>query len=459
MTGSRWEVNETGRYRRRMASPQSAAVEAASPRVPRGVLIAAAVGLAVFVLGMQAGAMYYDIAGPLENVAWDLIGGPKRGRVIWVAFAMALISLTKEQRLKALGAALAIDVVFFLGRLPFDTRLTYGNGPFIALLAIGAIAWFRWEGKARTDTLKAVGLGLMLIVGTRMADTWLQITVASRPMVLDQYVQTADHSLGNPSWFVGRMLEASGPIVQRIIETVYIELPVGAMAVAIWQLRKGWPQHHIVRSFLLVAMIGPIFYVIFPVVGPIFAYGPLGESFALDPAAWPNTVPWDLTPQAFRFDDVTPRNCMPSLHTAWTVLIFVHTRRQPWAIRAFGTFWTVCTIIATLGMGWHYGVDLVAGVVFALAIESTVRDPERGWDRTRWGLVLGGLALHGVMLFSFRYLSVQMADYRFLSAVLLLGTMAITVLAFYRAFFVRPLPGAPSTVAADGEVTDSLTPA
>lgn len=433
-----------------MASRVSAGV---APRAPRGVLVAAAVGLVAFVLAMEITSRHYGFAGPTEHLIWDLVGGPKRGRVIWVAFALTLISLNKEQRIKAVGAALAIDALFFLARLPFDTRLTYGNGPFIVMLAIGAIAWTRWDGKDRSDALKAVGLGVMLIMGTKMSDTWLRITVEARPMVLDQFVQTADHALGNPSWFVGRALDASGPIVQRIIETVYIELPVGAMLVAIWQLRKGWPSHHIVRSFLLVAMIGPIFYLVFPVVGPIFAYGSLGGDFAIRGAPWPNAVPWDLTPQAFRFDDFTPRNCMPSLHTAWTVLIFVHTRRQPWAIRAFGTFWTVCTIIATLGMGWHYGVDLVAGVVFALAIESLVRDPERGWDPTRWSLVLGGFALHGAMLFAFRFLSVQMAEYRFLSAVLLLGSMATMILAFYRAFFVRPLPEGSDDAAQDEAVT------
>ena len=322
---------------------------AASRRLPRRVAIAVAVALAAFVLAMELGAWHYGFMGPTGHLLWDVGGGPKRGRVIWAALALALISLTKQQRIKALGAALAIDVVFVLARLPFDTRLTYGNGPFIVLLALGVIAFKRWDGKQREATLKAVGLGLLLIMGTKMSDAWLAITVHARPVVLDQYVQTADHALWNLSWWMGRVFDSSGIVVQRIIETVYIELPVGATLVAIWQLRKGWPSHHIVRSFLIIAFIGPIFYVIFPVVGPIYAYGHLGGDWAIMGAPWPSHVPWDLTPQAFRFDDITPRNCMPSLHTAWTVLIFIHTRRQPWAIRAFGTFWTACTIIATLG--------------------------------------------------------------------------------------------------------------
>lgn len=391
---------------------------------------------------MEFGAWHYGFMGPTGHFIWDVVGGPKRGRVIWVSLALALISLDRKQRIRAVGAALAIDVAFFLARLPFDTRLTYGNGPLIVLLALAVIAFKRWEGEQRDSALKAVGLGLMIIMGTKMSDAWLEITIHARPLVVDQYVQTADHALGNLSWWMGRMFDSSGIVVQRIIETVYIELPVGATLVAIWQLRKGWPSHHIVRSFLVIAFIGPIFYVLLPVVGPIFAYGPLGGDWAIMGAPWPSRVPWDLTPQAFRFDDITPRNCMPSLHTAWTVVIFVHTRRQPWAIRAFGTFWTICTLIATLALGRHYGVDLVAGVVFALTVESAVRDPERGWDRTRWSLIGGGFALHAAMLLSYRFLSVQMANYRVLSAVVLLGSMTAMILAFYWAFFLRPMPGA-----------------
>ena len=43
---------------------------------------------------------------------------------------------------------------------------------------------------------------------------------------------------------------------------------------------------------------------------------------------WPHTVPpLDHVPAALPFDTVTPRNCMPSMHTAWATTVFLHSRR------------------------------------------------------------------------------------------------------------------------------------
>ena len=66
------------------------------------------------------------------------------------------------------------------------------------------------------------------------------------------------------------------------------------------------------------------------------------------------------------FNEFTPRNCMPSLHTAWATAIFIHSREGPRLLRFAGAFWLIATLGATLGFGYHYGADIVAGVVFAL---------------------------------------------------------------------------------------------
>ncbi len=102
---------------------------------------------------------------------------------------------------------------------------------------------------------------------------------------------------------------------------------------------------------------------------------------------WPDTPPPITDPQPMPFDEITPRNCMPSLHTAWATAIFVHSRRGPRVLRFAGTFWLIATLTATLGFGYHYGVDLVAGVVFTLTIEAALRAQARGWDRSGIQLV------------------------------------------------------------------------
>jgi hypothetical protein len=404
---------------------------------PRWALAAGAASIVGFVLGMELAARRLSFDGPTVSLVREFAFGPERGRVLWAGLALAMVGLVPRARWWALGSAAVIDAGFIGVRFLLHDRPTYGNGALIVLAGLGVVAATRWSGQQRIDAIKGVCLGLLLVYASKMGDTWLRITASTRPMVLDQYVQTADHALGNPSWILGRWVDAGGVVVQRILETVYIDLPLGAMVVAVYQLRKGWVSHHLVRTFLAIGLVGPLLYLAFPVVGPMFAFGAEGRAWALS-HAWPNVAVNNLHPLAFRFDAVTPRNCMPSLHTAWALSIFLHSRRGPRWLRAFGTFWFTCTLLATLGFGWHYGVDLVAGVVFALTVEAVLRDPERGWGWFRWRLVGGGLLVLTGLLLSYRFLSVPMAEAPGVSGPAILAAMAAVAVAFHATFFAAP---------------------
>lgn len=404
---------------------------------PRWVLGAAAAVVAGFVLGMELAARRLAFDGPTVSLLREFAFGPERGRVLWAGLALAMVGLPTRARYWALGAAAALDAVFIGARFVLHGRPTYGNGALIVLAALGVVASTRWAGQRRIDALKGVLLGFLLVYASKMGDAWLRITASTRPMVLDQYVQTADHALGNPSWWLGRVVEASGAIGHHVLETVYIDLPLGAMIVAIYQLRKGWVPHHLVRTFLAIGLVGPLLYLLFPVVGPMFAFGAPGKGFALS-NAWPHTAVNNLHPAPFRFDGITPRNCMPSLHTAWALAIFLHSRRGPRWLRAFGTFWFTCTLLATLGFGWHYGVDLVAGIVFCLTVEAALRDPERGWGWFRWRLIGGGTVVFAGLLLSYRYLAVAMAESPGISGPAILAAMVAVIVAFHATFFAAP---------------------
>ncbi len=352
-----------------------------------------AAGIAILI-ALQVFASSRGFEGPLTSLLNDFVGTPKSASVPWAGLALAMVGLTNRQRVLALSSALVIDVVVAGIRYLAGGSLTVGNGAVIVLTAIGVWAGWKWSGEQRRNALMGVGLGALLIVATKFGDVWLHITVLAGPEVLDQYVQLADHALGNPSWVMGNIVDATGSVGYAVLHWVYIELPVAAIGVALYQLRKGWPSHHLVRTFLLIGLIGPVFYILFPVVGPIFAFGADGNGFQVGDF-WPSVVPFDLTPSPMPFDDATPRNCMPSLHTAWALALFLHSRQGPRWLRWGGTFWLVCTLSATLGFGYHYGVDLIAGVVLTLTLESALRAPDRGlglgsgasrrrWRRARW---------------------------------------------------------------------------
>ncbi|WP_329533180.1 phosphatase PAP2 family protein [Streptomyces sp. NBC_01450] len=425
-------------------------------RRPRARLWAVA-GVATlgFHIALEIVARRYGLPGPITNEVRDAVFAPKSGFLLYAGMALMMVVLTWRQRFIAAGAAIGIDVAFLVVRWAVGARTTdcdpVGTGALWVLLGCAVIAVTRRTGRERALLLKGVGLGLLLVVGRTIGDTWLFVTAKTRPAVLDQYVATADHALGNPSWLVGRIVTATGPIGFNMLHVVYGQLALAAVVVALYQLRnvaveRRFPGHHLLRTFLVIGLLGPAFYMIFPVVGPVFAYGtgvehwttaslwsqaPPSEHWAVADL-WPETPPPINTPHHMPFDEITPRNCMPSLHTAWATAIFIHSRKGPRILRIAGTLWLIATLGATLGFGYHYGADLIAGVVFTLTIEAALRSFDRGWDRSGIRLVAYGATVFAALLVSYRYLPLEMAEHPRVSGPFLILAMTSVVYGYVR---------------------------
>ncbi|WP_067852102.1 phosphatase PAP2 family protein [Nocardia shimofusensis] len=427
------------------ATDEHAARGTLPPRLGLRIVLA---GVPLLLIALQFVAMRGGFEGPLESLWKDYAGTPKSMSVPWAGLLLALVGISLRRRLIAVGAAVAIDLVAAGARLAAGEPPTIGNGPVLVLTALALIAWLRWRGIERRNALHAAALGALLILATKVGDVWLSLTVAASPEVLDEYVVLADHALGDPSWVMGRVLDTLGPVVYAVLHWVYIELPVAAIVVAAWQLRRvvdsgRWPAHYLVRTFLVLGLVGPLIYMFFPVVGPMFAYGADGQGFQVG-NYWPDMVPpIDRSPEAMPFDEATPRNCVPSMHTAWALAVFLHSRRDadgspaPRVLRWGGTFWLVATLVATLGFGYHYGVDLVAGAVLCLTVDSALRDPARGWGAFRVRLVAGGATLLIAQLLAYRYLAVEMADHPVLAGGIVLALLAGMVAAYHATWFAK----------------------
>ncbi|MFJ4526596.1 phosphatase PAP2 family protein [Streptomyces sp. NPDC088810] len=409
-------------------------------------MIWVAVGVAAlgFMVVLEIVARRYGQPGPLTSQVGELVFAPKPGP-LYGGLALMMVVLTWRQRLIAAGIAIGIDVVFVLVRWAIGAEMTdgryFGNGALWVMSGYAVVAVTRRTGQERVLLLKGVGLGLLLVAGRKTGDTWLFITSKARPAVLDQYVATADHALGNPSWLVGRIVRATDPIGTHLLHLVYAQLAVAAVVVALYQLRnvaveRRFPSHHLVRTFLVIGLLGPGIYMLFPVVGPVFAYGPGasgtgGVQWAVA-NLWPDTPPSITAPHPMSYDEITPRNCMPSLHTAWATAIFIHSRKGPQLLRYAGTFWLIATLTATLGFGYHYGVDLVAGVVFALTIEAALRSLDHGWDRRGIQLVVYGSTVFAALLVSYRYLPMELATHPGFFGPLLLLAMTSVIYGYLR---------------------------
>ncbi|WP_405183004.1 phosphatase PAP2 family protein [Nocardia sp. NBC_01377] len=420
--------------------PDPPGAEGLRERHFRPAVIWGGIGAAIVVLvAGQLMSVHIHALGPLTSLFRDYAGVPKSATTPWAGFLLALIGITARARVNALAAAVVIDLIFVAIRTVDGRPFTVGNGPTIVLTAVALIAALRWSGIRRSTALRTIALGALLILATKVGEIWLDITAWACPQVLDSYVEVADRALGSPAWVVGHALDIAGPVPLGVVRWVYFELPVAAIVVAAWQLRRVttgvWPSHHLVRTFLVLGLVGPICYVLFPVVGPVLAFGPQGNGLELADV-WPDLVPaLPASVDSMPFDGITPRNCMPSLHTAWALSLFIHSRRGPLWLRWGGAFWLVCTLVATLGLGAHYGLDLVAGAALCLTVESALRDPERGWDRARVTVMTLGVAVFAGVLLCTRYLAIPMATYPAPFGIVILGALTALAIVFYRTWF------------------------
>ncbi|MEU6447223.1 phosphatase PAP2 family protein [Streptomyces sp. NPDC046979] len=418
-------------------------------RISARTTLWAAAGVATlgFLIALEFAARHYGEPGPITQQAREVVFAPDSGPLLYAGLALTMVVLTWRQRFVAAGVAIGVDLVLWPVRWAVGADMNFGNGALWVVLGCAVVAVTRRTGRERALLLKGVGLGLLLVAGHKTGDTWLLITSETRPAVLDPYLATADHALGDPSWLVGRLVEATSPVGGGILHVVYGQLPLAAALVGLYQLRhvaveRRFPSHHLVRTFLVIGLLGPAIYMIFPVVGPVYAYGAEGGQWAVA-NLWPDTLPSIGAPHAVPFDEITPRNCMPSLHTAWATTLFVHSRTGSRPMRYAGAFWLVATLTATLGFGYHYGVDLIAGVVFALTVEAGMRASARGWDRSAVRLVAHGATVFAVLLVSYRLLPKEMAAYPWVAGPLLLLAMASVVFGYLRttrAWEAKPEP-------------------
>jgi hypothetical protein len=411
-----------------------------------------------FLVTLEFAARHYGVPGPITQQVREVVFPPDSGGLLYAALALTMVVLTWRERFVAVGAAIGVDLVLLGVRWALGTI-----GALWVILGCAVVAVARRTGRERVLLLKGVGLGLLLVAGRKTGDTWLLITSRTRPTVLDPYLAAADHALGDPSWLFGRIVTATGPVGFHVLDFVYGNLAVAAVVVALYQLRRvaverRIPRHHLVRTFLAIGLIGPACYMIFPVVGPLYAYG-TGNEYWASVSLWapesPATLPWavaDLWPRILPptgdplpipFDGITPRNCMPSLHTAWATAIFLHSRTGPRLLRYAGTFWLLSTVCATLGFGYHYGVDLLAGVVFTLTVEAALRAHDRGWCRPGIRLVAHGASVFVALLVSYRWLPERMAEHPWVAGTLLLLATASVALHYARttARWARPTAG------------------
>jgi hypothetical protein len=363
-------------------------------------------------------------AAPAQGGPGKSLALPLGLSALWLGLIAAAAALTSFEE-PYLPFAIAGAFVFFLRGLPsrwevyswlavsvvFVKIIHMPESPFwvlrvacgFAAMGFGALVvlglralWSAQEGceHAVARLVPALLLILFIFVSGRV----LSFSGSANPYTDDAWLYASDGTFGfQPSFAMGRVLYQS-LILTRCALFTYLSLPFAMAVVCAWQVaaeerRIPW---HMLAVLLLAGVAGWIFYNFVPGTGPLYAFG---RDFPWHPVGYRDLAGFPL--QRMALEAGIPRNAMPSLHVAWAVLLLWNSRGSRVLSGAMGLF-LVLTIVATLGTGQHYLVDLAASLPFALAVQAAASYLlPHGFDRGR--ALLAGLALTGMWLVLVRY--------------------------------------------------------
>jgi cytochrome P450 len=268
----------------------------------------------------------------------------------------------------------------------------------LGLASLGALGLRAWRGTGQERTAALVFLlpAAVALVVTVEAGMFLYFIKAMLPASRDPSAYAADAAYGIQwSFAVGRLF-AAAPWLRFICFALYVAPPPILVFVYALQTRAKRPPPVDAATVLLAVLVtGYGLYFVFPVCGPVFAFG---DAFPDHPPPVDGLAGTRLT---IPDRDAWP-NGMPSLHLASVLLACWLVRPYGLWARGAAAVFLIGTFLATLGLGEHYLVDLVVGVPLSLAVYAACFPPRPHYRRQRRAALLGGvllLALWYVILF------------------------------------------------------------
>lgn len=200
----------------------------------------------------------------------------------------------------------------------------------LSIVLASAVRKDRW--RRREDLMTAAAYLFFIAIGVHIQAVFTHIGVTLDPMLL-----RADRALGfDPIGFA----QAFAPhrFLMAALTFAYVAMPVMIGAAWITEQDSTARRAVIIAGFLCFG-----FYAICPAVGP----GHYDWTTHTAGAWW--------------------RNCMPSMHLTWALLIAWNARS--WRLRALLWPYVAIVAIATLASGEHYLVDLLAAVPYTALIQ------------------------------------------------------------------------------------------
>lgn len=325
----------------------------------RRTAIAAPVGISIAWIALVLAAAWFT--GFDEPYLPFVIGG---------AFVFFLRSAPSRWEIYSwlLTSALLVKVIH-LPLVPFwvlRVASSFAVLGFGTLLLLGLRAVWS-EGKSRSNALALLAPALVLIFFIYGCARVLQFTSGVNPLTDDAWLYAFDGTLGfQPSFLMGRLMYDSVLLTRSVLLT-YLSLPFAMAVLCAWQIPLGETRikWHMLTVLLLAGAGGWVLYNIVPGTGPIYAFA---HDFPTRSIAYKDLPAFVL--QKMSLPTSIPRNAMPSLHVGWALLLWWNSRKFPATLRAGMLLFLLLTVVATLGTGQHYLVDLVVSLPFALTVQA-----------------------------------------------------------------------------------------
>ena len=322
-----------------------------------------------------------------------------------------------------------------------------------SILALGGLAaflmlgwqWLWAEASPRRQTWAMIAPAATLVFFVFSAQRALSLANLLYPKTYDLYLYVVDGSFGfQPSFIAGKAMAASYVFRESCL-LAYLSLPFVMALVYALRLPKGaeQPSWGVITLLMAAGAGGWALYNVVPATGPLYVFRNLFPSQAL-----PYRALSRFFLERIPVDPEAPRNAIPSLHLAWVVLLYWSAKGLSRSLRIFLAVYFVLTVVATLGTGEHYFVDLVAGIPFALFIQALV-SPELKVAFSRRAVVASvGLGLTFGWLMLVRHAARAML----ISPALPWGLTVVTIAAVWA---LNSWHSAVPTQSADGPATSS----
>jgi PAP2 superfamily protein len=268
---------------------------------------------------------------------------------------------------------------------------------FLGLTSFAIMAWRSIWGRERRKLLYAWVPAAAFVMSDYFASNMLEWTAKAHPKTLDLYLLSFDGSLRTQLAFGAGQLYARFPALHITALIAYIGLAIPITTIYAGRLMRfkegAFPA---MLALLITGPTGVLFYNLFPACGP---HNVFGAGFPFHPFPITDLPRLVLEPVAFS----GVRDAMPSLHLAWTLLVWWYSRGLSWIDRLVAIAFLALTAFATLGTGEHWFVDLIVAFPFALLIYALCAYQISWKDSRRLAGIVVGLGVTLAWLVTLRY--------------------------------------------------------